>query len=182
MRNKLILLGLLLGVLGYMYYAYIVSSPQYSVFKMYQAVRAHNYEEFEKYADVDQIVDNVVDDFIPQEEASTNLDQNLNVLEIIKINIAPQISTGITKAIVVENTKRELKQQIEENGEIESATYRQDNLFRALNEIDATVHDKVAEVSVPIEGKPLNFKMRRVDGHWEIFDVDIESPALQKEQ
>ncbi len=179
MKNRLILLGVLVGVLGYMYYSYVVSSPQYSVFQMYQAVRAHDYEGFDKYADIDQIADNMADEIVPEAQVDTSINLNLNVFEIVKLNLAPRINTGLTRAVVIDNAKRELKNNIEEKGEIEKATYREDNLFKALNEIKITTQGSVALVAVPIDGKPLNLKMRKVENYWEVFEVDIKSPALQ---
>src|SRR3954470_7350905 len=64
MKKKHHIIGLLLIfliIVGVFSWFYIKSTPQYSLYEMYKAVRAHDYAAFKKYADIDSIASNVID-------------------------------------------------------------------------------------------------------------------------
>jgi len=51
-----------LGVGGFLYWLSYTRSPQYSVAMLGKAIAAHDYDEFQKYVDVDAVINKVVDD------------------------------------------------------------------------------------------------------------------------
>jgi hypothetical protein len=160
-----VLVGLLLG------WNYIKTSPQYSLFRMYKTIEAHDYEAFTKYVDVDSLVDNIVEKVLKETEDETTDTQGDAWAELGKSLAEGFIS--LMKPKLKEEAKIQIKRQIE-SGEFKK-DYQPKNIFKAITSTKVKRDGKVADVILVNEpGDELKLKMRQKDGYWQVFDMDFE--------
>ncbi len=172
--NKLLLLiiPLVFIVLGIFGWFYIKSTPQYSLYQMYQAVKSHDYKTFTKYADIDTIVSNLVDKAIEQSKKEQAAKATGNEWEQLGANLAQGIIMGMKPSLI--SAAKSAIQKGVEAGNIKSA-YKPQNLVKTLMSLKVTQDGKVATVTVTgNDNKPLSFKMRQVEGYWQVFDMNLD--------
>lgn len=161
-----ILVALLLIVL--LSWRYILSTPQYSLYQLYNAVKVHDYQTFTKYADVDSVVGNVIDKVMAQNGETANSQGNG----------WDQLAQGLVlsmKPTLVQTAKNEIKKQVEQ-GSFQT-NYKPNDFLKGFFAIKVKQDGKVADVTLPSQNskdKPLSLKMRQLDGYWQIFDMNID--------
>ncbi len=155
-----------------------ISSPEYAAYQMFKAVREKDYQKFEKYADVDSIAEKGVDEFAKKFPEKSPLKLNLNVLNIVGLNLSHEIDIAAMKPAAVENVKNGIREAVEE-GYIKGASYSEDSLVKAMQEIKSEKEDGFVRITVPIDEKPFYMNMRKINGHWEVFEIDINSPSIK---
>lgn len=171
-KLSFLIIPVIIVVVGIFSWLYIKSTPQYSLYQMYQAVKSHDYKTFIKYADIDTIVSNLVDKVIEQskkEQAAKSTGNEWEQLgasfaEGIILSMKPTLTTAAKSAI----------QKGVETGDIKSG-YKSQSLFKTLMSLKVVRDGKVATVTITgDDNKPLSFKMRQLEGYWQVFDMNLD--------
>lgn len=152
----------------------IKSSPQYSIYQVYQAVGKHDYDKFKKYVDVEGVSNNVIDKALASatEETKNNTSNDpfyqlgqtfaMGLITAMKPRLKEEIVSGIQKAVEQGNFKTE---------------YQPKNVTNFFSLVEVKKNGKVADVVVKAQGKDdLKLKMREMSGYWQIFDMDLPVP------
>ncbi|HUV46852.1 MAG TPA: DUF4352 domain-containing protein [Candidatus Bathyarchaeia archaeon] len=174
-KKVLPIILILLIVFGFFGIEYIKTSPQFSMYKMSKAVRQHNYEEFSKYFDMDSVVNNIIDKaFKETEEESTD-------------NELGELGKGFAEGLLImmkpalkEEFKNQLKEQVETGSFGEN--YQTKNTLKAFTMTRVKKEGHIAQIEITNEnGEKFNFKMRKKDDYWQVFDMDFDTSELKKE-
>ncbi len=144
---------------------------------MYKAVEAHDYETFTKYADVDSVVDNMLDKILEeskQEEPAGDewYELGKSFAEGLIMMMKPRLK---------EEAKSEMRRQIE-SGEFKKE-YKPQNIVKAFTKIRVQKEGKVANVTLTKEDdETFSLKMRKKDGYWQVFDMEFDLPEIETEK
>ncbi len=150
-----IVVGLLLVLLSL--FVYFRSTPQYSLIQIKKASQERDYALFEKYVDVNSIVDNVF------AELMQDTDQKEG-------DLFAGILSGMTNTMK-DTTKTAFKTAVE-NGEYEDSLYSEMNIINLLTKLKIEKHGKTADVKFEIDEKVLDITMRNENGIWRIFKIN----------
>lgn len=175
-RTKLILAGVFIALILLIGLGVRValSSPQYSLYQMYGAVKEHNYEKFKKYVDIDSVTTNVVDKAIESAKQNTdttsgNVWENLGATFAVSLfdSMKPGFKTTLTSTI----------QKAVEEGTFKS-DYKPKNIIQIFQMISVKRDGKVADITIKAKGvSDLHIKMRNLNGYWQVFDMDLPAPS-----
>ena len=175
----LIVLGVILvAVVGAFMYA--KSTPQYSLYKMDQAVKSKDYETFSKYFNVDAVIDDLLDKALEaskQEIAKTypSGSQESEVAQKYAKDLLDKLAPQMKK-----QAKEEIKKQVESGKFIED--YSQPNIINAFTNTKVKMegNDAVVTVTDPKTKNSVSFRMRKKASYWEIYKIDMTLEELQK--
>lgn len=174
MKKIIIGLPIVLIIIGIISWTYIQSTPQYSLYQMYQAVRAHDYNTFIKYADTDSIANNVIDKVV--EDSKQKQSKSGNEWEELGQNMAQGMIIAM-KPSLIQQMKSSIRKGVEE-GDLKGADYTSGNVIAALTKMKVQREGKVADVTAfDDNNKPLKFKMRQMDGYWQVFDMNLDTDS-----
>lgn len=180
----LVVLGIFIigvpAIFGGWFFFSAKSSPQYSLYKMDQAVKNKDYETFVKYFNVDSVIEDLLDKALESSEKeiakkypgnSEEAKMAKKYTEDLLNSLAPQMKT---------QAKEEIKKQVESGKFIES--YSQPNIISAfLNaKVKMEGNDAVVTVTDSSTKKSAVFKMRKKTNYWEIYKIDMTLEELQK--
>lgn len=166
--NKLLFPLFLLIVLlcVYLSWTYVRTTPQYSLFKAYQAVSVRDYQAFTKYADVDRIVDTYVaqkfkDDDMEQRSDNILLQLRTTLMNTLRRNVKPA-AANTTKIVIKKGV---------ESGTF-FALYKPHTVLMMLLTAKVIQVDDVARVEIKEKDKQTTIlKMRRLQDHWQVYEV-----------
>lgn len=163
---KLIVFLLLILLSVYFSWTYVRTTPQYSLFKAYQAISVRDYQIFEKYVDVDRIVDI----YVAQKFKNDNEEQSSdNILLQLKATLMNTLRRNIQPAAV--NTTRTIIRKGVESGTL-FALYKPHTVFMMLITAKVTKVDDVARVEIrEKDSQTITLKMRRLPDHWQVNEV-----------
>lgn len=177
-KKKFIYIGAAVGavLLLLISWNYIRTSPQYSLYQMYRAIEARDYEKVTKYVDVDSVVDNTVNQILEETKEETQADESdpwaafgQSLAEGFIMAFKPQLK---------EEAKNTIRNQIE-SGEFKK-DYKPGNLAKAYTKINVEREGKVARVTINSEEKePLKLKMRQKENYWQVFELEFEIPDAE---
>jgi hypothetical protein len=157
-------------------YYYMLSSPRHSFYQVGKALKTHDIELFNKYVDVDAVIDEWV--LWGSEKAKSDLKE-------IKGTHANPIGDGFVELLMPNmrlKLKEEFKKTIAENiknskdGSIASGMPIMSMVFLPIKTV--SVQGTMATISVdhPRSNDEIIFKMRRMRQHfWKIFSIQIPS-------
>jgi hypothetical protein len=168
--NKLYLpiIILVLVVLGYFSWTYIQTTPQYSLYQMYQAVAAHDYPTFTKYADVDSIVGTLVNNAIDKSNQQTSGGGLIQLGKSLIFKLAENM-----KPTLINATKVAIKKGVEA-GDIKSV-YKPQNVLMTLLELKVEQEGNLATIYVVKNNKIVTaFKMRQMEGYWQVYEMTLD--------
>lgn len=174
-----ILIGVVLVLLvgGFIGWSYIKSSPQFSLYKMYQAIEAHDYESFTKYVDVDSVIDNMLDKALEESKQEEPVGDEW-------YELGKSFAEGLImmmKPRLKEEANAEMRRQIE-SGEFKKE-YKPQNIVKAFTKIRVQKEGKVANMTLTKEDdETLSLKMRKKDGYWQVFDMEFDLPEIETEE
>lgn len=179
MGKKLaIILSSIVGILllvAFIGWQVIKVSPQYSVLQVYQAVDKHDYEKFAKYVDVEGISNTLVDEAFAQATEDTTKDSSNNdpfyqLGQSIGLGLITSMKPQLKEKIVTE-----IKKAVEE-GKFQK-DYKPKSYFDYFSAVKTEKDGKTATVTIKTQGKEdLKFKMRDLNGYWQIFNMDLPVP------
>ena len=161
-KNKkllFIILGTIAGivVLAISTFVYFKTTPYYSLLQIRRATLQRDYPLFEKYVDVDSVIDNA---FVDSMDDTNTEDAGM---------FAGLLSGLIESA---KNTaKTEFKIAIEGGDSVDSL-YSEMTLVNLLTKLDIEKHGKTADIILEINNRKLSASMRNESGTWRIFKID----------
>lgn len=168
-KLSLPLILVLLTILSYFSWTYIRTTPQYSFFKMYQAVAARDYPTFIKYVDVDSIVNALVDKTIENNNQQTSggglLQLGKNLIFKLADNMRPTLYTATELAV---------KKGVE-SGNI-AFIYQPQNVIMTI--ITSRVEQDGDEAILYVDGsnnKAVSFKMRFTGSYWQVYEIGLNT-------
>lgn len=150
----------------YLSWIYVRTTPQYSLFKAYQAVSARDYQTFTKYTDVDRIVDTYVAQKFKDDDAEQSSD---NILLQLKATLMNTLRRNVKPAAA--NTTKALIRKGVESGTL-FVMYKPHTVFVML--VTAKIIQLDNNVNVEIKEKDkqtATLKMRRLQDHWQVYEV-----------
>jgi hypothetical protein len=179
MKNRytipLFLLALVLA--GFLGWFYFTTTPQYSLYQLYEAIKARDYAAFTYYVDVDSLANNAIDHGLGAAEREAEKRATNPLVRYGREVVGKLVVSARPK--LVEAFKSRLKNEVA-SGNISEISFDQANLLVVFLKIDVEKNGKVADVLVPIsKRKPLALKMRKVENHWQVFDIDINSLTIK---
>jgi hypothetical protein len=167
-----LLIPIIIAFMGIFGWLYIKSTPQYSLYQMYQAVKAHDFTTFTKYADIDTIVSNLVDKVLEQSNKEQATKATGNEWEQLGANFTNVFIMGMKPTLI--NAAKSAIQKGVETGEIKNG-YKPQNFVKTMMSLKVAQDGKVATITVMgNDNKPLSFKMRQLEGYWQVFDMDMD--------
>lgn len=166
--HKLFILSLLIIFSIYFSWIYIRTTPQYSLFKAYQAVSVRDYQAFTKYADID----NIVDTYVAQKFKNDNEEQiSDNILLQLRTTLMNTLRRNIKPAAV--NTTKAIIRKGVESGTL-FALYKPHTVFMMLITAKVTQVDDVASIQIREKDKQtITLKMRRLPDHWQAYEITL---------
>lgn len=169
--NKLlfIILGTIAGivVLAISTFVYFKTTPYYSLLQIRKATQQRDYPLFEKYVDVDSVIDNA---FVDSMDDTNTEDAGM---------FAGLLSGLIESA---KNTaKTEFRTAIE-GGDSADSLYSEMTLINLLTKLEIEKHGKTADIILEIDSRKLSASMRNESGTWRIFKIDsLEDSTVENE-
>ncbi|MCX6732391.1 MAG: hypothetical protein NTV98_02525, partial [Candidatus Roizmanbacteria bacterium] len=158
---------LILVALGYFSWTYLQTTPQYSFFKMYQAVAARDYPTFIKYVDVDSIVNTLVDKAIEDNNQKTSggglLQLGKNLIFKLADNMRPTLYAATQVAV---------KKGVE-SGNI-AFIYQPQNVIMTI--ITSRVEQDGDDAILYVEGNNNNvvsIRMRFMGSYWQVYQITL---------
>lgn len=176
-KLTLFLLGLVLvlSVIVIAAWQVIKVSPQYSIYQIYQATDQHDYDKFRKYVDVESISNNVVDKALSSainksKQDTSNKDSFYQLGYNIGLGLVSAMKPQLKKEVV-----SSIKNAVEEGSF--KTEYKPKSIIDYFNAVTVKKNSKVADIAIKSMGKEiLKLKMRNVDDHWQVFDMDLPAP------
>lgn len=175
----LVIIGIIviIGVLGLVS---VKGTPQYSLYKMAEAVKKKDYTTFSKYFNVDSVVDDLLDKALEEakknmlqqaEESSEDTKAAQEYFEFLAVEMRTQMK---------EQAKAEIKKSVEEGRFYED--YKEASMISIFLNTKFQVKGTEADVILVNREKnqSLPLKMRKKNGYWEIYKIDIDISELQK--
>lgn len=163
----------IIGILGLSFgaYAYIKSTPQYSLYETYLAIKNRNYDSFSKYVDVNSVIDNTIDKLLSQQNNPTNPNDKT----------AQELTKGIVqlfRGTIKDAATREIQKSIEQGSLIQPNQVGSSSPNILLN-ADIKRNGSIATVSLFLEnGKQVSLQMRWKGSYWQIFNADLDSLGI----
>lgn len=166
--KKVLLLVIILGLLilgGFSGWGYAKSTPQYSVYKLFRAVKEHDYETFSRYFDADSVIDDAIAKIT--QDSSTS-----NDLSTEELGLAQGFLSLLTPAL-----KGQIKSSLRR--EIENGSFWKDaqppTVTSAFTDVKVQKKGKVAQVTIINDkGESLKFQMRDKGRYWQVFAIDLD--------
>lgn len=167
MKKILFLLFLTLFSL-YFVWAYVRTTPQYSLYRAYYAASTRDYQTFSEYVDVDQVVDR----YISQKFNDTNEAQEPeNILLRLKTTLMNTLRKNVKPAAV--NTTKALIKKGVESGTL-FALYKPHTVFVMLINAKVTQLDDDARVEMREKDRQtIDIKMRKIQNHWQVYEFRL---------
>lgn len=163
---KLFILSLLIIFSIYLSWTYVRTTPQYSLFKVYQAVSTRDYQTFAKYVDVDRIVDTYIAQKFKDDDTEQSSD---NILLQLRATLMNALQKNL-KPAAANTTKIVIKKGVE-SGTL-FALYKPHTVFMMLITAKVTEVDDVARVEIKEKDKQTaTLKMRKLQDHWQVYEV-----------
>jgi len=138
---------LILFSLGLFAWNFLKTTPKYSLYQVYSAVKHKNYKQFVKYVDIDAVVENV-------------LNQSSEDLTDLK---------DLSKTL--------LKRQIERGKFFGSDRIRSNtilDMFRFWDNTELKMINTIAQASISSGEEKLQFHMKKLNHRWQVFRIDLE--------
>lgn len=183
----LVTLLLVLAIAGGGGYWYWIRTPQYSLEQVKAAIKAHDLEKFNKYVDVDGTSTRMVDDFFtkPMRDALGPSILGQVLVTGLASFLRPQIARGIKHEILtfVETGQFRPENSADQDpppGGISLSGMDLHLGFRAhaLKSVTSVQTDgDLAQLELLLhntlynEDLPLDVKMRKMDGYWQIIEL-----------
>jgi len=172
-----ILVFLIVFALGTVYY--ITQTPQYSLYKMTKAVQEKNVEEVFKYFNFDSVFEDIIQKFIAQQEKEIEAQYGKEGVAQYRMFMKEEIEKQ--KDSLKQQAKDSLKKEIEE-GKFSLTREYKISLIKSFQEVK-TKKLPNGDVNVTVkneQGKSVTFTMRKKNGYWEIYKIDMTLEELQK--
>lgn len=165
-----LIVGGLLGV-----FAYIKGTPQYSLYQMWRATQNKDYEEFIKYFNVDAVIDDIFNKAV--EDVKKQYGGMYSEEELVQIEMLAKTQVEAAK----KQAKEEIKKQIEEG----KFSLTEDYEIRLLDVFREVKVKKLSRTEANVtmtnkKGQSVTFTMRKKDGYWEIYKIDMTLEEIQK--
>lgn len=175
----LVILGVIV-IAGVGVFFYAKGTPQYSLYKMNQAVKNKDYESFIKYFNVDAVIDDFLDKAIEMSKKEIAKKYPGNSQEAKMAQKYAQDMINNLASQMKEQAKEEIKKQVESGKFIEE--YNQPNIISAFQNTKVKMegNDAVVIITDPKTQKSVNFRMRKKNNYWEIYKIDMTLEELQK--
>lgn len=154
-------------ILGILAFIYLRMTPQYSLLQIRKAAQQRDYALFEKYVDVNSVVENVFAD------AMKNTDTE-------NVGMFGELLSGL-----VDSTKNAVKVEFRtsiENGESSNSLYSDMSFINLLTKLEIEKHGKTADIVFKVDDSEFNASMRNEKGTWRIFKINnLESFNKEEE-
>lgn len=188
-KKKIILLPAItitLLIAFFIFWGFIKTTPQYSIYQLYKSAENHDYDRFSKYIDVDGVVNDIVDSAFDSamEKTDDEVSESNNSFYQMGYELGQQLAQSWFMSMKPQ-IKEELKNDIRES--VEEGTFKEDyktaSLFLAFKNLKVEKDGKVADVTIkkPESSDKLKLKMRQKDKYWEIFKMDLPIPEIDSE-
>lgn len=177
--RHIIALGVPLAVAVILFF-WALQTPEYSIYQMFKAADAHNYQTFRKYVDVEDVARGTMETVYKQ----TTKDMNRRFKRGSQTEQRfLEIYLTQNKPILKEDVKYALKRQVETD--ILYPEYHPQNIFRAIRDIHVTVSGHSANaLLLPTKTDaalpPLKVRLRSIGWHWQIFEMQQQTIDEQK--
>lgn len=171
----LVIVVVFLGVIGGLLF-YIIGTPQYSLYKMYQAVLNKDYEEFSKYFNLDSVIGDLFEKTIEQQKKQYSSLYSKEQLAQVEAMIRAQFET------YKKQVKDQVKKEIEEGNFTLVKKNEKASLIKLFKETEIK-ELPTGDVRVKTKnenGKEVTFLMRKKDGYWEIYKFDMTLEELME--
>lgn len=179
MKKLLISLGAVVAIIliaGFLAWNYIVTTPAYSFFQIYSAIKAKDYNSFTKYADVDSIVTSVVNKVMDKAQADMEKTSDQSGLGDWGKSFGEGL-IAMMKPAIISQAKAAIKKGVE-SGVLLNADKNAKNasLLVLLSKTKVTKDGENVDVTyIGDDKKPVTFKMRQTkDKYWQIYDMDLD--------
>lgn len=157
-KPLIIIGGILIVILLSLFsgYLYLRGTPQFSIYQMGKAVQQRDYNKFEKYVDVNTVVDNVF------AEAMKDVDvEDAGIFSGLVLTMAETAK---------ETAKTSFKSSVE-SGEFGESIWGDINLTNLMLKVKSERHGKISDITLR-DDDTVSFSMRKEDGVWRIIDVN----------
>jgi len=169
----ILLIGIVGGVGGYLYWQSLKRTPQYSLALLIDAARRNDQTEIDKIVDINA----VVDDFVPQITGKA-IDMYGRGLSPETIGKVASVATPLMPA-VKDRARVELPGRIRERTEKFNYIPMPAIVLGADRYLDITVDDDNAVVKSKQSGRPLEVRMKRSGDRWQVVSVKDDELATQ---
>lgn len=169
----LVILGVILLAVGGAWF-YAKSTPQYSLYMMREAAKAKDYKSFSKYFNADSIIDDLFDKYIAEIRE-----------ELVKQYGEEQAEEAIQQQeAIIDQLKKSQNKEMENQIEQGNLPIVQDygmGLFSLFLNTKVEKSGNDAKVAIKDEsGKSVKFVMRKKNGYWEIYRIDMTLEEIQE--
>lgn len=162
---------------GYLAVLYVQSTPQYSLYQVYTSAKKHDYPTFSNYVDVDAVAKNSVNEVLnnAQEEIENRVGKNL--WRKFGLGVSSRLMRAFAPPLE-DVVKTWIKDEVI-SGNMMETTFKDVNFFVIFTKMKVTEKDGKAELSATVKGKPLLFKMEKMDGYWRVYDLDLDPELIR---
>lgn len=167
MKKTIIIVVIILALLASGSFYYFIGTPTYSLYKLKKAVQNHDSAKFNKYVDVDRVVENLFETASAQMEKEIG-DSKDNPLGEFGIDLAKGLLSTFK-----EGMKNEINKSIEEISE------GKDNKFVIVKIKEVRKEGKAAKVTLESpDGQAMKINMTQMPGrYWRVVGMDFEDFA-----
>jgi len=164
MKKAIIIAAVVLAILASGSFYYLTGTPTYSLFKLKKAIQNHDSSTFNKYVDVDRVVENLF------ETASTQMEKEMGDLGD---NPFGELGVNLAKGLL-SSFKEGMKNEI--NKSIEEISEDKENKFVTVKIKSVRKEGKAAKVTlVTTSGEEMKINMTQMPGrYWRVVGMDFE--------
>ncbi len=158
---------------------YVSGTPQYTLYKLSKAIRAHDVEGAERYVDIDRVADDATQTIVTAGFSQQRSAEASSALERLGQSVAKgtiRFMLSALKADVREEWRREFIKMVEGGQEVDLTILPPLDAMEAYKVFKVTRDQKVAYVNYtdPKQGL-IKFKMvQRSDRRWKIVSFDSD--------
>lgn len=158
---------------------FVLSTPQFALWRMYQAVQRHDYETFTKYFDFDSVFDDAFSRITETMGKTTDKKSSDDLWSGLGESLAQGFITMMAPSLK-EGLRSEIKRQVE-LGTFQAGK-RPADLITIFTKLRVKREGKIAEISYKTElGETTAVKMRQKGGSWQVISIGLDLPSLGSE-
>ncbi len=141
---------------------YVKAQPQYSMYKIYEAINNRDYTTFKQYVDMESVIDTALAESMEANKSGADSELAQAFISLLMPAMKDAANTAIKKSV----ESGEFQQEFAQDGIMGYATAK------------VVRNGKVATITLTSDKKSTDYKMRDMGGYWQIFEMELDKSTF----